>query len=100
MKKNPTIQELRKQNVKVFITHYRRSNTVGGCHKLKYFRDNRLQYDINNFGGKCETEIIKDEKSYKGVAFCNMVDNYNKKAGRVKSFGRAWSNLINNRPES
>lgn len=100
--KPPSINELRKLGYKVKSTHFRRPNE-----SVEFFLSRREideanaawkktgtitpRYSIHPCGGRIEIVLESPDGHFaKGVANCNLVDNFNKKIGTAMALGRAW----------
>ena len=76
------IKDLKAQDFRVFVEHYRRSTKENCLLPLKYFRITKSQKDICSNGGMT---VIVAKKQGKGtatsVARCSNVDPFQRKVG-------------------
>jgi hypothetical protein len=86
------------KGMKVEFDHYRWERTGATILHTQEFRGTMHQPDSRGGETVC---VIKDHENNvvaSGHAICSPEDNYCKRIGRVKSYGRAMSALENNRP--
>lgn len=56
-----------------------------------HFRRKDTNGEIDNMGGATVCIVPHGDEAYYGVSTCSLLDNFEKKKGRVKSHGRANS---------
>lgn len=103
--KPPKMDELRKQNYKIKVTHFRvtqhgifsrreidETNDASALasQTLKPTDPTPIFHAISPCGGRVEVEIEYDGLHSQGVSVTSRKDNFKRKIGTAMAYGRAW----------
>lgn len=89
-----TIQSLKNDGFKVFVTHKRVSSTTGEMQSYQSFRSHGMANLIAPKGGLTCVELQKDGKTFQASAKCSKKDAYNRKIGVRICLGRLSSQVL------
>lgn len=97
--KLPTIHQLRRQGLKVRVSHQRQYyyfDARTGVKKTIIAHPDELKHEDfwvqSHFGGRTVITIVdKEDISYIGESECSLHDRYVRVKGRVKALARAYS---------
>lgn len=107
MKIIPTVQQLRQNNFKVTVNHFRTfykyCSRTGKRQEVQVSWHQRTaeydDYHLDACGGRTEVYILDPQgNQYRGKSECSVFDLYNRKIGVMKAVAKAYGDYLMNNP--